>query len=119
MKTNELMLNDSAVVYGRLSQTLDPLGAEEKLKMIPVLNQKQDVKGLVRLLSSILPSIREIFNYDYYQAKAAIRDISLLMDTLKGLAFEVESQVPDLSLKLKYLGDKANLQPKASMNYSL
>ena len=123
MKTNVYSFMDTFSVEPtkriKNVRSLDPLCAEEKLKMLPILSQQEDVKGLVRLLSSILPSIREIFSYDYYQAKAAMRDIHLLLDALKRHAFQPEDQVPELTIKLKYLSEKTNLPPRGtSLNYS-
>lgn len=95
--------------------SLDPLCADEKFKLLPDLNRNRNTKELIIMLSGILPSVPEILQFDYYQAVAAVRDIGIVLGSLKRHGIEPEYSVADLGVKLKLLGEKTDLPPRDTL----
>lgn len=95
--------------------SLDPLYADEKFKLLPDLNRNRNTKELIIMLSGILPSVPEILQFDYYQAVAAVRDIGMVLGSLKRHGIEPEYSVADLAVKLNLLGEKTDLPPRDTL----
>lgn len=94
---------------------LDPLSFDEKATLIPELNRNRNSDALVAMLKEILPSVDKIIEYDYYESLAVVRDIGILIGSLKRHGIEPESIVSDLALKLKPLGEKTDLPPRDTL----
>lgn len=95
--------------------SLDPLSFDEKSKFLPEFNRNKKTKELVLILSDILPSINEIIQYDYYQSLAAVRDIGIMLGSIKRHGIEPESTAPDLAVKLRLLGERTDLPPRDTL----
>lgn len=99
---------------------LDPLGADGKIRNLPVLNETGDLDGLVACLYAILPSPVQLENFDYYEAAAAMRDIGFLLGSIKKLGKEPVDVVPELDYVLGELGARTNLPPRDTLlHYSV
>src|SRR5690606_36101278 len=94
---------------------LDPLSADNKLTLLPELNKSRDIKGLVQMLSDLVPSVAEASQSDYFQAAASIRDIGMVLGSLKRHGTEPEHMVEDLDTILRILGEKTDLPPRDTL----
>lgn len=95
--------------------SLDPLNADSKLKLLPALNKSGNTKEMIKLLSDILPTVTEAAQLDYFNAVAAMRDIGMLLGSLKRHGTEPENVVDELETKLKILGEKTDLPPRDTL----
>ena len=94
---------------------LDPLKADEKLRQLPALNKNGSTKALVQMLTEILPTITVASESDYFNAAASIRDIGMLLGSLKRHGIEPEHVVTGLETPLRILGQKTDLPPRDTL----
>lgn len=95
--------------------SLDPLSADEHLTLVPTLNENKDTIALVLMLVDILPSMPTASTFDFYQAGAAMRDIGILLGSLKRHGVEPVNVIPELEDKLNLLGRITNLPPRDTL----
>ena len=94
---------------------LDPLSMDESLETIREYNECKRAVALVELLRSKLPSPESIDLYDYYKALAAMRDIGILLGSIKRLGLEPVHQIPELEYVLEELGAKTELPARDTL----
>ncbi|MBC8111522.1 MAG: DUF1864 family protein [Verrucomicrobia bacterium] len=94
---------------------LDPLQADDQLKRVPQFNNERNTVALVLLLVDILPSVTYLSTFDAYQANAAMRDIGLLLGSLKRHGVEPVNVIPQLEEKLNMIAQKTNLPPRDTL----
>jgi hypothetical protein len=95
--------------------SLDPLQADESIQLLPVYNQTKDTIAMVLLLVDLLPSISTARTYDFYQAAAAMRDLGMLLGSMKRHGIEPVNVIPDLEDKLNLLGAITQLPPRDTL----
>ncbi len=95
--------------------SLDPLYADELLQKVPALNEKRDTIALVLMLVDILPSMTQAAAFSVYEACAAMRDLGILLGSLKRHGVEPVHVIPQLEDKLNLLGDISGLPPRDTL----
>lgn len=95
--------------------SLDPLDGDGALTRVPLLNEKKDTIALVLMLVDLLPSIPTAETFDFYQAGAAMRDIGILLGSLKRHGVEPVNVIPELEDKLNLLGKRTHLPPRDTL----
>lgn len=96
---------------------LDPLKADGPLRRLPLLNQRQDVPGLIQLLRSLMPSMEEAARFSRNEAVAAVRDLGMLLGSLKKLKVEPLEAVPELEPILLHLGRVTDFPPRDTVSH--
>lgn len=99
---------------------LDPLGVDGKIRHLPALNKAGDLREMVNLLYSILPSPVQLNNFDYYESVATMRDIGMFLGSVRRLGNEPVELVPELDFVLGELAQKTNMPPRDTLlHYSV
>lgn len=109
VSSDELKKEDSYIC------SLDPLQADERFQSVPTFNQQKDTIALVLMLVDILPSVQEAESMSYYEACAAMRDLGILLGSMKRHGVEPVDVIPELELKLNILGEKTDLPPRDTL----
>ncbi|MEK6479314.1 monodechloroaminopyrrolnitrin synthase PrnB family protein [Catalinimonas sp. 4WD22] len=94
---------------------LDPLQSDDRLKAVPSLNKKKDTIALVLMLVDMLPSVKEATDMDFYEACAAMRDIGIMLGSLKRHGVEPVHVIPELEVKLNILAETTDLPPRDTL----
>lgn len=95
--------------------SLDPLRSDERLRLVPAFNQERDTIALVLMLVDMLPSVTEAADFDYFNACAAMRDIGIMLGSLKRHAVEPVHVIPELEEKLNIIGNITDLPPRDTL----
>ncbi|UII28722.1 DUF1864 family protein [Fulvivirga maritima] len=99
---------------------LDPLGMDDFFKLLPEYNKKGDVKKLVEGLYKHLPYPDKLSGFNYEEALAAMRDIGMLLGSIKRHGHEPIDEVPELDYVLDILSEKNDLPPRDTLlHYSV
>ncbi len=93
----------------------DPLGFDHQLQQLHLLNKQANIKGLVGLLNNLLPHPVTLMDFDYQDAAAAMRDLGMLMGSLKRHGIEPVEAVPELDYVLDILSAKTSLPPRDTL----
>jgi 2-polyprenyl-6-methoxyphenol hydroxylase-like FAD-dependent oxidoreductase len=91
---------------------LDPLGIDRLLRPIRQLNARGDVAGLVTLLRQLAPSRERVAVFSRPDSVAAIRDLGVLIGSVKRWGVEPVSAVPELGEPLVELGARTGMVPR-------
>lgn len=94
---------------------LDPLGMDEELKKLPGLNSCGDTDDMVQMLYRNLPIPMVLNSFDYSESIAAMRDIGMLLGSLKRHGVEPVEAVPELDYILGELSHKTDLPPRDTL----
>ena len=95
--------------------TLDPLQADRLMAQVPELNRTKDVAGLRQLCYDILPHPERLEAFNYYEACAAMRDLGILLGSMKRHGQEPVEAVPELDYVLDILGSKTGMPPRDTL----
>src|SRR5690242_13798452 len=100
--------------------TLDPLGADARLARLPDLNRDGDVAGLTATLRAIVPKMAWAQAMNMHEAIAALRDLGMVMASLKKHGCEPLEAVPEAEPPLLMLGEKTRMVPRDTVyHYSV
>ncbi|MEN7547756.1 monodechloroaminopyrrolnitrin synthase PrnB family protein [Rapidithrix thailandica] len=100
--------------------SMDPLSFDKYLKKVGQLNQAKDVNGLAELLYQVLPTPAALEHYSFEEAAAAMRDLGILLGSIKRHGVEPVWLVPEIEFVLEILGHKNNLPPRDTLiHYTL
>lgn len=91
---------------------LDPLQIDEEIQLIPQYNKTKNIGALKKLLGNMLPNLEAASQYTYAEAAAAIRDIGILLGSLKRHGLEPVEVVPEIKEILFLLGDQLDMPPR-------
>lgn len=94
---------------------LDPLGFDQYLTDIPQYNNVGDTGELVRLLYKIIPHPDKLENYNYLEAAAVMRDLGIIMGSLKRFDIEPVEVVPELDYILAELAETSGMPPRDTL----
>jgi hypothetical protein len=95
--------------------SIDPLAFDNKLPILHQLNRDKDIPGLIRFLYRLLPYPAVLENYGYEESIAAMRDLGIVIGTLKRNGVEPVEVVPELEYVLLVLMVKTNLPPRDTL----
>ncbi|UII22840.1 monodechloroaminopyrrolnitrin synthase PrnB family protein [Fulvivirga ligni] len=99
---------------------LDPLNMDEFFKLLPEYNQQGDVDKLVSGLYKYIPYPDKLAKFSYEESIAAMRDIGILLGSIKKHGLEPVEQVPELDYILDVLSEKTDLPPRDTLlHYSV
>ncbi|MEP0984302.1 monodechloroaminopyrrolnitrin synthase PrnB family protein [Ekhidna sp.] len=90
---------------------LDPLCADDIMKSIPKINEKGDIKSLSSILQSFCSQI-DLDNFNHFERLAAIRDVGIILGSLKRHNLEPIKCVPDIEPILIRYGQLTELPPR-------
>lgn len=100
--------------------SLDPLQVDSFMNLVPAFNENGDIKSLQELLQKMLPSLEASSRFTYHEAAAAMRDIGILLGSLKRHNLEPVEVVPQCEGVLLLLGEKLQTPPRDTLlSYSL
>jgi hypothetical protein len=100
------------VLDDRRAVDLDPLGIDRLLRPIRQLNARGDVAGLVSLLRQLAPSRERVAVFSRPDSVAAIRDLGVVIGSVKRWGVEPVSAVPELGEPLVGLGARTGMVPR-------
>lgn len=112
---NDSILSEDQTKEDRYISSLDPLHADKPLRLVPALNEKRDTIALVLMLVDMLPSVAEAAQFDFHQACAAMRDIGIMLGSLKRHGVEPVHVIPELEDKLNLMGEISGLPPRDTL----
>jgi hypothetical protein len=107
-------LSKENVVHDQIS-CLDPLHFDEALHLVHQLNRDRNIDGLVCILYEYLPKPGQIRWYRYNESIAIMRDLGMLLGSIKRLGYEPVKLVPELESVLVELGEKTNMPPRDTL----
>jgi monodechloroaminopyrrolnitrin synthase len=91
---------------------LDPLCADAICANVPAMNARKDVSSLVGALRSIAPTRTAITQLSHADCLAAMRDLGLILGSLKRHGIEPLAAVPELQPALISLGARTSMIPR-------
>jgi hypothetical protein len=94
---------------------LDPLRADEPLRNLPAFNAAGDTEALLALLRQLLPSPDAARAFSVEAACAAMRDLGILLGSIKRHGLEPQDAVPALRVVLPVLGTISNYPPRDTL----
>lgn len=94
---------------------LDPLEIDGDLGLIAKFNEERNVEGLIGFLYTKLPTPKELMNYDYYSSLAVMRDIGILLGSIKRHGVEPADRIPELGYILDELSAKTNMPARDTL----
>lgn len=94
---------------------LDPLSADPSMQLLPTLNEQRDTVALVLMLVDLLPYMSVARGFDVFEANAAMRDLGMLLGSLKRHGVEPVNVIPDLEDKLNLLSSITSLPPRDTL----
>lgn len=99
------------------ARSLDPLHADALCHDVRELNRREDTRGLTEVLRRLTPGLAEASGYSLPEALAAMRDIGLLLGSLKRHGIEPVEAVPEVEPVLLTLGVRTDLVPRDTVHH--
>jgi hypothetical protein len=98
---------------------LDSLHCDNEMAELPAWNKKEDVDSIVRAIDTIAPSVETARNFTLPEARAALRDLGMLMASVRRHGPEPETLLPHLVPVMLALGAQAEMVPRETiMHYA-
>lgn len=94
---------------------LDPIGFDEVIQHVHVFNATKNVKGLVNLVYAHIPVPLQIEKFTYEQSIATMRDLGILVGSIKKHGAEPLELIPELEYVFFELSNKTNLPPRDTL----
>lgn len=99
---------------------LDPLGLDQRMRILPLLNEGKAVGAIIDILSANLPEVSRIESMILTEAHAATRDMGMLMASVKRHGVEPANAIPGLEPVMLALANKTGMIPRETiMHYSV
>lgn len=101
-------------------QSADPLNADDLLRVVPTLNASGDVSGLIALLRMLSDRTRSLIDGNGYsppERLAIVRDVGILLGSIKRHGMEPLVAVPELTHLLVRLGRESDLVPRDTVHH--
>lgn len=95
--------------------SLDPLQFDACLSRIHIYNKQRNSTGLVSLLYQYLPTPDRLDQLGYHESLAVMRDLGILIGSLKRHGVEPVDAVPELEYVLLVLMVKTGLPPRDTL----
>lgn len=98
---------------------LDPLHCDNEMAELPAWNKKEDVDAIVRAITKVAPSTEIAHTFTMQEARAALRDLGMLMASVRKHGPEPETLVPHVVQTMLLLGTRADMVPRETiMHYA-
>ncbi len=91
---------------------LDPLGADSGLAQLPAWNESRDVNAIAAALADLVPAEAKAQALGPFEACAAVRDLGMLLGSLKRHGVEPAEAVPSVVPALLTLGRVCGMVPR-------
>src|SRR5260370_18163392 len=91
---------------------LDPLGADSGLAQLPAWNESSDVNAIAAALADLVPAEAKAQALGPFEACAAVRDLGMLLGSLKRHGVEPAEAVPSVVPALLTLGRVCGMVPR-------
>ncbi|MGM1063959.1 monodechloroaminopyrrolnitrin synthase PrnB family protein [Saccharothrix sp. Mg75] len=111
MFDNPVMLHGNDVQIERVRE-IDPLGADAVLARLPEMNDAADLGALVGALRDLVPDAATTAAFDMEDCLAAVRDIGMLLGSIKRHGQEPLDHVPEATPVLLELGERTGMIPR-------
>jgi monodechloroaminopyrrolnitrin synthase len=98
-------------------RTADPLEADALLATVPAMNAAADVPALTAALRTLLPDPDRLAALGVVEALAAMRDLGILLGSLKKHGVQPVSAVPELVPVLLRLGRVTDMVPRDTVHH--
>lgn len=96
---------------------LDPLHADEDCARLPAMNRRGDVTELAVVLRRIVPTNIQVAGFTTLDCLAAMRDIGMLLGSIKRHGVEPVAAVPEIEGVLLALGGRTDLVPRDTVHH--
>ncbi|MFH8613696.1 monodechloroaminopyrrolnitrin synthase PrnB family protein [Streptomyces sp. NPDC017979] len=95
----------------------DPLDADELLGRLPQMNAARDVPALTRALRTLVPEPEQVARYGVPESLAAMRDLGMLLGSLKRHGVQPVAAVPRVLPVLQRLGKLTSMVPRDTVHH--
>ncbi|WP_236246745.1 monodechloroaminopyrrolnitrin synthase PrnB family protein [Streptomyces sp. CC210A] len=111
--------NDPAEPRYRIAEIreADPLGADALLAAVPAMNHAADVPALTVALRALVPEPARLARWGVVECLAAMRDLGLLLGSLKRHGTEPVAAVPEVGPVLRELGRRTDMVPRDTVHH--
>lgn len=96
---------------------LDPLESDTLLSHLPEMNSSADLSTMAHTVRVLLPDIRRLDTYSFEQCLAAMRDLGLLLGSIKRHGMQPITLVPELEPVLLELGRRTDMIPRDTVHH--
>jgi hypothetical protein len=95
----------------------DPLGADALLAALPAMNADADVPALTVALRTVVPDPERAAEWSVVDALAAMRDLGILLGSLKRHGIQPVAAVPEVLPVLELLGRRTDMVPRDTVHH--
>ncbi|MFJ8669344.1 monodechloroaminopyrrolnitrin synthase PrnB family protein [Streptomyces sp. NPDC093600] len=95
----------------------DPLGADALLAALPAMNADADIPALVVALRTLVPDPDRAAEWSVEAALAAMRDLGILLGSLKRHGVQPVAAVPEVLPVLELLGRRTDMVPRDTVHH--
>jgi hypothetical protein len=112
-----MTISDGVTVDGALVAALDPLGADALCRILHRINETADVRALARHLREVCPRQELVDAWSLETALAAMRDLGMLLGSIKRHGLQPVDAVPQVEPVLVALGARAGMMPRDTVHH--
>ncbi|MFD7320131.1 monodechloroaminopyrrolnitrin synthase PrnB family protein [Streptomyces sp. NPDC059875] len=95
----------------------DPLGADALLAAVPAMNADADTPALTVALRTLVPDPERAAEWSVVDALAAMRDLGILLGSLKRHGIQPVAAVPEVLPVLELLGRRTDMVPRDTVHH--
>ncbi|MGA8112617.1 MAG: monodechloroaminopyrrolnitrin synthase PrnB family protein [Actinocatenispora sp.] len=101
----------------RRVRALDPLDADELCGQLPEMNAAADVSALLDGLRRLAGNASEVLDGDPYECRAAMRDLGIVLGSVKRHGVEPVAEVPEVEPVLLRLAERGDVVPRDTVHH--
>ncbi|MFJ3163433.1 monodechloroaminopyrrolnitrin synthase PrnB family protein [Streptomyces kanasensis] len=95
----------------------DPLGADAVLAAVPGINRDADTAALTVALRALVPDLDRVAGWSVVEALAGMRDLGVLLGSLKRHGTEPVAAVPEVLPVLEELARRTDMVPRDTVHH--
>ncbi|MDN3295962.1 DUF1864 family protein [Streptomyces ficellus] len=95
----------------------DPLGADALLAALPAMNRDADIPALTVALRALVPDLDRVSEWCVIEALAAMRDLGMLLGSLKRHGVQPVAAVPEVLPVLEELARRTDMVPRDTVHH--
>jgi len=100
--------------------SLDPLGADDIMAALPRMNREANPVEIIQAIQSLRPVLLRAEHMTVPEMIGALRDMGMLIASLRRLGFEPIEVVPEVEAPLLYMGSRTGMVPRDTVyHYSV